>query len=100
MKKITVDSRLKSKIEELTDWSKAGNSCYCVRFKDIQDSFWFGNDTDLYNFIGQQIRERFYDKDLKKGYFDYINDNADTIRYYVTAKRGTFITVRDEIKVS
>lgn len=95
-KSITIDGRLKSKIEDLTDWSKENNACYCVKFKDIEDSFWFGNDSDLYNFMGEQISERFYDKELRKGYFDYVNENGEAVRYHVEVKRGTVTSIKDE----
>lgn len=95
-KSIIIDNRLKSKIESFSDWSKEGNASYSLKFKDIEDTFWFDNDTDLYNFLGKQIVERFYDKELRKGCFDYINENGETIRYNVEANRGTFTFVEDE----
>ena len=95
--KITIDSRLKSKIEELTDYSKGENACYMVRFKDLDDAFWFSNDSDLYKFMAEQVSERFYDKELRKGYFDYENDEGETIRYHYVVKRGSFTSVIDNI---
>jgi hypothetical protein len=96
-KSISVDSRIKSKIESLVDLSRDENNiCYLVKFKDIDDTFIFGSDTDLYNFMGIQIRERFYDKELRIGYFDYINENGETLRYHVESQRGAFISVKDE----
>lgn len=96
-KMISVDSRIKSKIESLTDLSSSENNiCYLLKFKDIDDTFIFGSDTELYDFMGRQISERFYDKELRKGYFDYVNENNETLRYHVEVKRGTFVAVRDE----
>lgn len=94
--KISIDKRLKSKIEELSDFSNGDNVCYSVRFKDVDDAFFFGSDAELYDFMNQQITERFYDKELRRGYFDYINDNGDTLRYNVKVSRGTFTSVKDE----
>lgn len=96
-RKILVDARIKSKIEELVDMSKdENNTCFSVKFKDCQDTFWFGKEVDLYNFLGRQVSERFYDKELRQGFFDYLNENNETIRYFIEVKRGTITSVRDE----
>ena len=96
-KSIIIDTRLKSKIEDFTDWSRGENdTSYSLKFKDIDDTFWFADDIALYDFLGRQISERFYDKDLRKGYFDYVNENGETLKYHIEVSRGTVTSVRDE----
>lgn len=93
---VLVDSRLKNKIEELMDLSMGDIECYSVRFKDLDDAFHFGKQSELQDFLREQEVERFYDKSLRKGYFDYVNENGETLRYHVEAKRGTFTLIKDE----
>jgi hypothetical protein len=95
-KTILVDSRLKNKIETLMDCSHDNNECYLVAFKDLEDSFWFDNITDIYEFLNKQTVERFYDKELRKGYFDYINEYNETLRYYVQSNKGILTLIKEE----
>jgi hypothetical protein len=93
---VMMDTRMKSKIEELYDLSMGGIECYTVRFKDLDDAFHFGNIEELQEFLHEQTLERFYDKELRKGYFDYINENNETLRYHVESKRGTLTLLEEE----
>lgn len=95
--KIIIDNRMKSKIEELIDCSEnENNECYSVRLKDIKDTFWFDDQGKLQEFLNNQTLERFYDKELRKGYFDYVNEYKETSRYYVEAKRGTLKLIEEK----
>lgn len=91
--KVIVDSRLKRKIGALHVFK---NGCCLVEFKDLEDVFFFNDDYDLQNFLNQQTCERFYDKELRHGYFDYINENNETLRYYVESNRGTLKLIKEE----
>lgn len=94
---VNIDSRLKSKILELMDLSPDENTpCYCVKFKDLDDAFWFGDKIELQEFLHKQAVERFYEKELRKGYFDYVNEHNETFRYHVLAKRGTLTLLNEE----
>lgn len=93
MSRILMDSRLKSKIEDCGEWNE---NCYTVKFKDLDDAFFFSTQTELQLFLRNQEVERFYDKSLRKGYFDYVNENGETLRYHVESKRGTFTLLKDE----
>jgi hypothetical protein len=94
---VIIDSRLKSKIEELMDSSPDENTpCYSVRFKDLDDAFWFGDKIKLQEFLHNQAVERFYDKELRKGYFDYVNEHEETFRYHIVSKRGTLTLLNEE----
>lgn len=91
---VSVDTRLKSKIESMTEYN---NGVYSINFKDIEDTFWFDSYEYMQNFLREQDSERFYDKELRKGYFDYINENNDTIRYYVEVNRGKVLSYKEKI---
>lgn len=94
---VMVDTRMKSKIESLMDLSENKNKqCYMVKFKDLQDAFFFGSKVEIQEFLNNQTVERFYDKKLRKGYFDYINEHGDTLRYHVESNRGTLILLNEE----
>jgi hypothetical protein len=93
---ILIDARMKSKIESLMDWNNNGQICYSLKFKDIGDSFWFNDKNMLQEFFNNQSVERFYDGELRKGYFDYVNEHGNIIRYYVEAKRGTLKVIDEE----
>lgn len=91
--KITVDCRLKSKIEEKHLFE---NGICCIRFNDIDETFWFNSIDELQNFVCEQAAERFYDKELRKGYFLYTNEYNEVFKYYVRANRGKLTVLREE----
>ena len=43
-----------------------------------------------------QEAERFYSKELKKEYFDYVNEHSETLRYYVESNKGTLSLLKEE----
>jgi hypothetical protein len=90
---VLMDSRMKSKIEDIMEWN---NDVYSVKFKDLDDAFWFGSKVDLQEFLNNQAQERFYDKELRKGYFDYVNDAGETLRYHIQSNRGTLTLLEEE----
>jgi hypothetical protein len=90
---VLMDSRMKSKIEDVMEWN---NDVYSVKFKDLDDAFWFGSKVDLQEFLNNQAQERFYDKELRKGYFDYVNDAGETLRYHIKSNRGTLTLLEEE----
>jgi len=91
-----MDTRLKNRIESSIDWSRDSNESYSVKFKDLEDTFWFNSWDKLQEFLNNQVSERFYDKELRKGYFDYINKYGETLRYHVESKRGTLTLLNEE----
>lgn len=90
---VIIDTRLQRKIESLMTYN---NECYSVSFTDLIDTFWFNDKDRLQDFLNNQSAERYYDKELRRGYFDYINDVSDTIRYHVESKRGTLTLLKEE----
>lgn len=89
---ILIDTKLKSKIEDAYEM----NGVYTIKFKDLQDAFWFDDKVDLQEFLNIQAKERYYDKKLRNGYFDYRNENNEMLRYYVTSTRGTLTVTKEE----
>lgn len=96
MSSIIIDSRLKKNIESLYEYK--GGSCL-VKFKDIDDTFWFNNYKELQEFVNNQAAERYYDKSLRKGYFDFINDYNETLRYKIIDNIRGKLKVKDECMI-
>lgn len=92
MNSVMVDRKLKSKIEDMSELQGA----FVIKFKDLSDSFWFSDKNEVQEFLNVQSRERYYDKQLRKGYFDYINDANELLRYHVKANRGTLEVINEE----
>lgn len=89
---IMVDTRLRHKIEGIYTL----NGVCSIEFKDLQDAFWFNSKVELQEFVNVQSRERYYDKKLRLGHFDYINENGETYRYHVKSNRGTLTVIKEE----
>ena len=94
MNSVMVDTKLKNKIESMNEYNKGVCS---IKFKDMDDTFWFNTKSELQEFLNKQSVERFWDKELRKGYFDYINDCGDTLRYFVEVVRGKVTSYRDVV---
>lgn len=94
MLSLSVDRRMRNKIESLMEWE---NDVCSIMFKDLNDTFWFNSKNDLQEFIRKQEVERFFDKSLRKGYFDYKNENNDLIRYEVSSVRGKLTVLNENI---
>ena len=92
MKYIVVNSKIKNQIESL----KVLQGAYMIKFKDLTDVFWFNSLEQAQEFINVQVRERVYKKDLRKGYFDYINEAGETLRYYIINIKGKLEVIREK----
>ena len=92
LKNVMIDTRLKNKIE--TAYSIGG--CYSIRFIDLVDTFWFNEIHELQDFLNIQSKERYYDKKIRDGYFDYVNENNETLRYHVNSNRGKLTVIKEE----
>ena len=92
MKYIVVNSKIKNKIESL----KVLQGAYMIKFKDLTDVFLFNSLEQAQEFINVQVRERVYKKDLRKGYFDYINEAGETLRYYIINIKGKLEVIREK----
>jgi hypothetical protein len=94
MNGIMIDTRMKNKVEAMY---KHSDKAYSIKFKDLDDTFWFGNVVDLQDFLNQVERERYYDKEVKKGYFTYTNEHGERFKYNVKSNRGTLTLLNEEI---
>lgn len=92
---IFMDKRLKRFVRASEIYK---NGVCCIDFNDINETFWFNSEAELQEFVNEQCSERFYDKSLRKGYFDYINDHSETSRYYIEEMfRGKIIKFKQII---
>ena len=94
MSSIIIGRKMKNRIEEAY---KFNDNAYSIRFKDLKDIFWFSSIADLQDFINQVERERYYDKEVKKGYFTYTNEHGERIKYNVKSNRGALTLLNEEI---
>lgn len=92
MENVMIDRRLKRKVESLNEWKDA----FSIKFKDLIDTFWFETVDQLQEFLNEQARERYYNKEVKNGYFDYVNNANETLRYHVKSNRGTLDLLKEE----
>ena len=93
MKSVVVDRRLKNKIEEFSEWEKG---IYSVKFKDLIDTFWFDDADTLQDFLNQHSRERYYNKEVRKGYFLYTNEHNEIFKYTVESNRGKLTLISED----
>lgn len=70
----------------------------CIMLKDIEEAFWFVDEVLAQDFLNIQAIERVYDKELRKGYFDYVDEYGATHRYYINKLvRGKITSFTEEI---
>jgi pyrimidine operon attenuation protein/uracil phosphoribosyltransferase len=97
MEKLLIDSRLEKFIprDDRISWD---GGIYSVRFTDIDVTFWFDDISKLQDFLNLHAKERFYDQDVRNGYFDYIDETGSTIRYHLDeVKRGKILVFHEEM---
>lgn len=93
---ILIDTRIKRFIEGCTHGEN--NETISLRLKDIDEAFWFENETEAQEFLNKQVTERVVDKELRKGYFDYTDEHGETHRYFIDkVTRGKIISFTEEI---
>jgi len=91
---IVIDSRMKKIIKVFTH--PTGD--VSVNLNDIDETFWFKNKTMAQIFLTEQSTERFADKSLRKGYFDYIDEYDVIHRYNINeVLRGKIISFEEKI---
>ena len=93
---ILIDKRIQRFIKgEL--WGE-NNDVMCIRLKDIDESFWFSDEVLAQEFLNIQAIERVYDKELRKGYFDYTDECGTIHRYYINkVERGKITSFKEEV---
>ena len=73
------------------------NEIISIHLKDVDETFWFENEVAAQEFLNKQMTERFGDKELRKGYFDYTNECGEIHRYSINeVVRGKIISFTEE----
>ena len=73
------------------------NETISIHLKDVDETFWFENEVDVQEFLNKQVTERVGDKELRKGYFDYIDEYGDAHRYSINeVVRGKIVSFTEE----
>lgn len=92
---IMVDKRMMRFIQSLCEWQE---DVWSVTITDLDETFWFTGKEKVQEFLNNQVTERFGDRALRKGYFDYVNDHQETERYIIeVVLRGKIVAFRTEI---
>lgn len=78
---IIIDTRIKRFVEGCL--LGENDETISIRLKDIDETFWFENEAEAQEFLNKQVTERVADKELRKGYFDYVDEYGDTHRYFI-----------------
>lgn len=96
---ILIDTRIKRFVEGHLDADN--ENIMCIRLKDIDESFWFSDEILAQEFLNIQAIERVYDKELRKGYFDYVDENGLIHRYFIhKVERGKIISFKEWVLIS
>lgn len=93
---IVIDARIKSFVEGCLIGEN--NEAISILLKDIDETFWFEDEVAAQDFLNRQVTERVADKELRKGYFDYIDEYGETHRYFINEiTRGKIISFTEEV---
>jgi hypothetical protein len=91
---IMVDTRLVRFIGGMMIWNESEqNECYTIYLNDIDETFWFDDKANIQEFVNIQERERFGSISLRKGSFNYMNENKENTTYKIWEidKKGKII---------
>lgn len=93
---LMIDKRIKRFVEGVS--YNDNNDIVSIHLKDIDEVFWFNNNIEAQNFLNTQATERVYDKQLRKGYFDYQDEYGDIHRYIINGvSRGEITSFSEKI---
>lgn len=93
---IIIDARIKRFVEGCLFGQN--NETISIRLNDVDETFWFENEAEAQEFLNKQIAERVADKELRKAYFDYMDECGETHRYFINEiTRGKIISFKEEI---
>ena len=93
---IIIDARIKRFVEGCLIGEN--NEAISILLKDIDETFWFENEVSAQDFLNRQVTERVADKELRKGYFDYIDEYGEIHRYFINEiTRGKIISFTEEV---
>ena len=69
-----------------------------IYLKDIDETFWFENEILAQDFLNEQVTVRVADNELRKDYFDYVDEHEEVHRYFINkVVRGKIISFTEEI---
>ena len=92
---ILIDTRIQRFIEGCL--LGKNNEIISIHLKDIDKTFLFENKVTAQEFLNKQLTERVGDKELRKGYFDYIDEYGETHRYSINeVVRGKIVSFTEE----
>lgn len=98
MKKATSTIMVDRRIMKFIEITERKDGICSATLLDMDETFWFDNKVELQKFLNTQARERFYDKSLREGYFDYVDENNQKHRYnIVELKRGKILKYKEVI---
>lgn len=71
-----------------------------IHISDIGESFYFDKQVTAQDFLNKQSIERFGDKELRVGYFDYMDEYGTIHRYIIKSLvRGKIIAYSEEVLI-
>ena len=91
---IVIDTRIKRFIEGYIVGEN--EDIIAIKLNDIGETFWFDDKIKVQEFLNEQVTERIYDKELRKGYFDYVDEYRTIHRYYINKLVKSKITTYNE----
>lgn len=96
---IMVINRLQ-KFIQVTQFDFDNMTTYSVYLKDVDMSFHFETEKEVQDFLNKQATERFSAKELRKGYFDYVNEHKETHRFLIKDLYAGKIVEFEEVMVT
>ena len=98
MKNIVIDKRL-NRFVRCCILGK-NEDVLSIHLDDIDESFYFDDSDVAKDFLNKQSIERFGDKELRKGYFDYIDEYETIYRYRIRPSSiGKIIGCTEEVGI-
>lgn len=98
MKNIVIDKRLNRFVRGYI--LGKNEDVLSIHLDDIDESFYFDDPDVAQDFLNKQSIERFGDKELRKGYFDYIDEHETIHRYRITPSSiGKIIGYTEEVGI-
>lgn len=69
-----------------------------IHLTDIDETFHFDNEVAAQDFLNRQAIERVGDKELRNGYFDYVDEHNTIHRYLIdSVSRGKIMSYSEKI---
>lgn len=94
---IAIDSRLKRFVKGTLIGEN--EDIISIYLTDINETFHFESEVEAQDFLNIQVRERFGDDEIKKGFFDFADERKCIHRYVINGLyRGKITSYYEEIK--